>query len=174
MCEKIRMAWRKATQDAPREPTEADRRLLRAVTYVQAFLIFVALPFAIMLGACNKDPASTDAWTRILVASMIPMVYGMFILVWKSTLNECFDPPLGGPTPLNPTERLKLCIWGVMALVLLPMVLVWSAYGADLTDVPMWKRIGASLILPALNVMALSACYLAIKRASTHPRRDPE
>ena len=161
-------------EDAPREPTEADRRLMRAMTYALAFLIFVMLPFAIVMGACNKDPASADAWTRFLVASLILMVEGLFILVWKSELNECFDPPLGGAVHLNHVERLYLYVLGVTVFVFLPAVIVWTAFGTDMADATMWGRIGVSLIIPVMNVMGIWTYYLVIKRASTHPRRDSE
>lgn len=174
MCLKPRKSSGKASENGQRDPMERYRRLMRAETYAMALLIFVMLPFAIVMGACNKDPASADVWTRILVASLLPMVNGMFILAWKSALNECFDPPLGGTVHVNHAGRFDLYTFWVTLLVLLPVVIVWGAFDADTADVVMWNRIGFALILPAMNVMGIWTYYLVIKRASTHPRRDPE
>ena len=174
MCLKPRRTSGKASENGQRDPMERYRRLMRAETYVTALLIFVMLPFAIVMGACNKDPASADVWTRILVASLLPMVNGMFILAWKSALNECFDPPLGGTVHVNHAERIYLYVLGVTAFVFLPAVIVWATLGGGMADATMGGSIGVALIIPAMNVMGIWTYYLVIKRASTPPRRAPE
>lgn len=174
MCLKTRKSSEKGAENGQRDPMERYRRMMRAETYATALLIFVMLPFAIVMGACNKDPASADVWTRIIVAPLLPMLNGMFILAWRSTLNECFDPPLGGTVHVNHAERIYLYVLGATVFVFLPAVIVGDTFGADMADATMWGRIGVALILPVMNVMGISTYYLFIKRASTHPRRDSE